>query len=669
MEGYDKLMHMKSNFCAAVVSLFLVLSVRAQTTAFTYQGQLISSNAPATGVFDLRFQIYNANSNVVAVPLTNAPVGVTNGLFTVALDFGASVFDGSARSLEIGVRSFNASTNVNTNAYVVLSPRQTLTSVPYAIQSLNASNAVVLTAPLPATNMVGTIPNSLLSPNVAILTNNVIFSGGVTATNFTGNGYGLSNVPGTSLIGIITGNGSGLTSVPAASLTGTLPNSLLSPNVAILTNNVIFSGSVTATNFVGNGQGLTNVPGAFIWVSVAANTQAQPNIGFICNNGVAPVTITLPSSPNIGDVYKIAAVGAGGWIIAQNANQMIAAGNLSDSIGESWTAYGIITNWSAVASSADGTKLVATVKGGQIYTSANSGVTWTPQAGSTNWSSVASSADGTYLVAGVGNNAGLVGNIYTSANSGGGSWSSHDNARQWVSVASSADGTKLVAAVYGTAGSGNPGVYTSTSSGSSWGLSKAVQYCSSVASSADGTKLVATVYGGQIWTSINSGSSWSARDSSRNWTAVASSADGSRLLAAVSGGSLYISYNTGTNWAAVNSGATAQWTAVASSADGSRLVAVDSTGDVYISTDSGVTWAQRFGLPTTAVWTGAACSADGSKIVLVANGSQIYVSAQSSTTTGPTGYLFGLQHSAIELIYAGNNLFLPLSHEGTIRAY
>jgi len=61
------------------------------------------------------------------------------------MNFGASVFDGSTRSLEIGVRSFNASTNVNTNAYAVLSPRQTFTSVPYAIQSINASNAMKLT--------------------------------------------------------------------------------------------------------------------------------------------------------------------------------------------------------------------------------------------------------------------------------------------------------------------------------------------------------------------------------------------------------------------------------------------------------------------------------------------------------------------------------------------
>jgi hypothetical protein len=660
---------MKVNFCAVAAFLFLVFSARAQTTAFTYQGQLISSNAPATGSYDFWFKIYNANNSVVAGPLTNAPVGVTNGLFTVTLNFGASVFDGSTRWLEIGVRSFNASTNVNTNAYAVLSPRQPLTSVPYAIQSLNASSAAVLTGPLPATSITGTIPNSLLSPNVAVLTNNVIFSGSVTATNFIGNGFGLSNVPGTSLIGIITGNGSGLSSVPATSLTGTLPDARLSANVALQSNpSLNFAGTVSATNFSGGGYGLTNVPGAFFWVTVAANTQAQPNVGYICNNGVVPVTITLPSSPSVGDVYKVAGVGAGGWIIKQNANQMIAAGNLSDSIGESWTARGIITNWSAVASSADGTKLVATVKGGQIYTSADSGVTWTPQASSTNWSSVASSSDGTYLVAGVGNNVSLIGYIYTSGNSGIGSWSPHDSARQWVSVASSADGTKLAAAVYGTAGSGNPGIYTSTSSGASWGQRKAVQFCSAVASSADGTKLVATVYSGQIWTSTDSGNSWVARDSSRNWTAVASSADGSRLLAAVSGGSLYISYNSGTNWMAVNTGTTAQWTALASSADGSRLVAVASPGQVYISTDSGVTWAQRSGLPA-ASWTGAACSADGSKLVLVASGSQIYTSSQGSTTTGTAGYLVGPQHSAIELIYAGNNLFLPLSHEGTIRAY
>jgi len=64
-----------------------------------------------------------------------------------------------------------------------------------------------------------------------------------------------------------------------------------------------------------------------------------------------------------------------------------------------------------VASSANGTKLVAVVYGGQIYTSMDSGVTWTPQDSNRSWSSVTSSADGSKLVAGVSNG----GQIYTSS--------------------------------------------------------------------------------------------------------------------------------------------------------------------------------------------------------------------------------------------------------------
>ncbi len=55
----------------------------------------------------------------------------------------------------------------------------------------------------------------------------------------------------------------------------------------------------------------------------------------------------------------------------------------------------------SVASSADGTKLVAVVQNGQIYTSTDSGFTWTPRDSDRNWKSVASSSDGTKLVAGV----------------------------------------------------------------------------------------------------------------------------------------------------------------------------------------------------------------------------------------------------------------------------
>jgi hypothetical protein len=650
---------MKFNVMALAVLWFSAVTVRAQTTAFTYQGLLTDGTNPVTGSYDFRFQIYNAGGTVVAGPLTNAPVGVTNGLFTTTLDFGAAVFDGSLRSLEIAVR-----TNGDTNAYTVLSPQQTLTSVPYTIRALNAfnaSNAVVLTAPLQGTNLTGTIPDARLSTNVALLNvllnNNVNFSGTVTATNFAGNGYGLSNVPATSLI-------------------GTLPDARLSTNVALQSNpNLNFAGNVAATNFSGGGHGLTNVPGAFFWVMVAGtNSQIYPNVGYIATNNTAPVILTLPASPSVGDVYKVAGVGAGGWIIAQNANQTILSGNLSGSIGQNWSAGGSSpAYWVAVAASADGTRLAAAVNNGYIYTSTNSGATWTQQSGSGSryWSSLASSADGTRLAATVGYtifSTGQTGYIYVSSNSGV-TWSQSGSSGNWSGVACSADGTKIVAVDHN-----DNLISVSTNSGSTWtSLTGTGILWTSVASSADGTKLVAVAASGQIYTSTNSGSIWTLQLSSNIvWTAVASSSDGTMLVAPGSGGQIYVSANSGVTWVAQNSPVIGQITSVASSADGSRLAVTaggsGASGSIFISSNFGSTWTQPMGAPT-ASWADIASSADGSLLVAAVYGGNIYVSAQSSTTTGPAGYLIGPQHSAIELIYAGNNLFLPLSHEGTIRAY
>ena len=101
--------------------------------------------------------------------------------------------------------------------------------------------------------------------------------------------------------------------------------------------------------------------------------------------------------------------------------------------------------WLSVASSSDGTHLVAVGGGGPIYTSANSGLTWTGQAGSPYANSVASSSDGSRLVAAVNG-----GQIYTSVDIGV-SWTAQTGppSAPWASVASSSDGTHLVAVVNG----------------------------------------------------------------------------------------------------------------------------------------------------------------------------------------------------------------------------
>jgi len=105
----------------------------AQGTAFTYQGRLTESSAPATGVYDFQFKLYDANGTPQGPALVREDVQVSNGAFTVQLDFG-QVFDGNARLLEIGVRP-----GASTGEFTLLAPRQAVTSTPYAIQTLNAA--------------------------------------------------------------------------------------------------------------------------------------------------------------------------------------------------------------------------------------------------------------------------------------------------------------------------------------------------------------------------------------------------------------------------------------------------------------------------------------------------------------------------------------------------
>lgn len=109
--------------------IFQLSPVFAQGTVFTYQGRLNDGANPANGSYDLTFSLFNVSTGGGATsgPLTQNAIVVSNGLFTVALDFGAGVFNGASYWLEIGVRTNGAST------FAMLAPRQPLTPVPYAI--------------------------------------------------------------------------------------------------------------------------------------------------------------------------------------------------------------------------------------------------------------------------------------------------------------------------------------------------------------------------------------------------------------------------------------------------------------------------------------------------------------------------------------------------------
>src|SRR5580704_8087881 len=106
-----QLMKTKLGF-AAVVLLFATLGLPLSTafatgTAFTYQGQLQNNGSPASGTYNLTFTLFNTYTGGVAVagPLTNNAVGITNGLFTVLIDFGSSVWSGATNWLQIAVET------------------------------------------------------------------------------------------------------------------------------------------------------------------------------------------------------------------------------------------------------------------------------------------------------------------------------------------------------------------------------------------------------------------------------------------------------------------------------------------------------------------------------------------------------------------------------------
>jgi len=208
--------------------------------------------------------------------------------------------------------------------------------------------------------------------------------------------------------------------------------------------------------------------------------------------------------------------------------------------------------WTAVAASADGTRFVATSTiipfwntnlqswdsfGGVIFRSEDSGLTWAQTSAPTNynWSAIASSADGTKLAAAAGSperpgytGVPRVGSIYIS-NDSGETWVQTDApTNDWSAISCSADGLKLVAAAV-------DGIYTSANSGTTWTQTSAATNYSwaCVASSADGVRLIASTYEGPVFISPDSGATWVPTPVvSEDWpVSCACSADGSRLVA------------------------------------------------------------------------------------------------------------------------------------------
>lgn len=124
----------------------IALPARAQSTAFTYQGQLKQGGALAEGLYDIRFKLFNAVSGGTQVGATQCAdnISVKDGVFTSLIDFGPQFSSTLDRWLEIEVRKDTGLDCGSTSGYTVLTPRQPVTPTPRAT---SASVANALAAP------------------------------------------------------------------------------------------------------------------------------------------------------------------------------------------------------------------------------------------------------------------------------------------------------------------------------------------------------------------------------------------------------------------------------------------------------------------------------------------------------------------------------------------
>jgi hypothetical protein len=558
---------MKRNVSVRLICISILFAtvnlLRAQGTAFTYQGQLDEGGSPASGSYDFTFALYNTSNlsiTNVAGPITNSAVVVTNGLFTTTLDFGSGIFTGTNYWLGIAVR-----TNGGTQ-FTGLSPRQPLLPVPYAIFATTASN---LSGTLPSSQLSGALPSSQISgtySSAVTFSNSANSFIGVFTGNFTGTGSSLSNL-----------NASQLT-------TGTVADARLSSNVALLNTNQTFTGfnTFTGTNNLTGVNIFTNMGnnfhGSFFgnglvgWIPTNATAlQAVSDTGYLLTSP-GLVTVTLPPTPNVSDIVRISGAGAGGWLVKENTGQFI-YGNFAsyrNSVLGTLPIYGSSsTGFSDVAASADGTQMyaVGTAIVG-VYASADSGQTWNPVGGlSGSWSSVACSANGkiAYALSSAG------GTIQMSSNFGATWTASTYSATAGSFIGCTADGSKVFTGNIACSGNGTylaglsgGSILLSTNSGANFNISVTgpTTGLSCVAASSDCTKLVAGKNGGQLYASANAGATWTpltTASPNQAWSGAWMSPDGSKLAAttlnsgSVNGGIFYDSVSIQPNTVSTNS--------------------------------------------------------------------------------------------------------------------
>ncbi|MCY7371740.1 MAG: hypothetical protein LH479_12995, partial [Polaromonas sp.] len=444
-------------------------------------------------------------------------------------------------------------------------------------------------------------------------------------------------------------------------------------------------------------------------IPIESSTTAQANRRYdISGNGAAIVALTLPGFIVPGDFVSVRGTGSQRWRIVPNCcpgttarsdmtPQAVLTSNLPGNVatGQNWTARLAPLRWHWMASSQDGSVLVAAENPGNLHVSTDAGVTWavsnTPPGQA--WIS-ASVKNPPYPYPGAGNvNIVAVaygGAMYRSTDAGR-TWNPLVSAdpgvnlgnREWQSVTSDQYGLNLAAAILNGPiyRIGNPGASTGWQAGTLEGSGTVLERpWRALASSADGTLMAAASESGELFLSTNRGATWSRRSISvgsslieRAWYRMAMSGDGKTIaIAGRANSGLYVSRDSGVSWAQAPA-PIGRYTALAISADGQVIGTTRSndslTGGVQVSRNGGASFSVLALPGQDSNWRAFAMSADGNQFVVAAGTlsttpGQLYTSLGNRTSIGSAGYIEGGPKDFVELEFLGNARFRVRAFEG-----
>lgn len=338
-----------------------------------------------------------------------------------------------------------------------------------------------------------------------------------------------------------------------------------------------------------------------VWENVTATQiQIMPNRGYLLrpSSSATHFTLLAPAAPAVGDLIRINGLELDGWSLVSTHHSQRVLG-----VPAQWYPRDPIMNWTSIAASRDGRRLVAAAN--YVYTSTDSGLSWTRREQASGCSRVASSADGARLAA-----IGYGGRILISSD-GGETWAAQEESRAWSAIAINADGTRLAATVFG-----GP-IYLSSDAGQSWSASGESRNWTSVAISASGLKLAAVARDEPIYLSNDAGRSWRSVETARAWQTVSISADGQRIIAAPSPGNLHLSTDGGSTWTQHES--ERNWQQVLVSANGESWTAL--ARQIHLATNSGMDWQER---ELDRNWSAMAMSEDGRLKFATVSGGYFY---------------------------------------------